>query len=127
MQFDKLEKTKAYCMTKLICRIFSIFQYFDGREDAEKQCKMMKPQNSCHVCFKKSGGFVGTAQKQLSRLFVGEVADEIVGEAQFSEKQKSDIKQRLIQYREGLATCVDKVTGFAEAVIEQIINNCTKK
>lgn len=132
MQFDELEKMKAYCMNTFLCRRFLILQYFDGSEDAEKQCKIMKPQNCCDVCYMKYGGFVGTAEKQLSHLFVGEIADENVVEAQLSEEQKSDIRHQLSQYRDGLAKCVetslfgvDKVTGFTEAVIEQIIRNCS--
>ena len=132
MQFDELESMKNYTINTSTCRRFLILQYFDGRDDAEKQCRIMKPQNCCDVCFTKAGGFVGTTEKQLSRLSIGETGDEeVVVEAQLSEDQKSEVRQLLMNYRDELWTCmetsllgVDKVTGFTETVIEQIISKC---
>lgn len=60
----------------------------------------------------------------------GTTADEVVAKT-ISEEQKSDVKDLLMKCRDGLWTCmrtslfgVDKVTGFTETVIEQIISKC---
>ena len=68
MQFDELKSMKDYAMNRSTCRRFLILNYFDGADDAEKQCKLMKPQNCCDVCFKKAGGFVNKTVEHLSSI-----------------------------------------------------------
>lgn len=131
MQFDELGSMKDYAMNTSICRRFLILHYFDGLDDAKKQCKLMKQQSCCDVCFKKAGGFVSTTEKQLSYISAGESEHQEVVQFEVSEEQKSYICKCLMKYRDGLCACmetslfgVDKVTGFTETVIEQIIGNC---
>ncbi|CAB4016758.1 ATP-dependent DNA helicase Q-like SIM [Paramuricea clavata] len=132
MQFDELETMKGYAMNTSTCRRFLILHYFDGSDEAEKQCKLMEPQNCCDVCFRSAGGFVSTSEKELRCLSIGKTANkEVVIYPQLSGKQKSEVRQHLTKYRDGLVACketslfgVDKVTGFTETVIEQVISKC---
>ena len=105
MQYDELESMKCYATNKSMCRRFIILGYLDGREEAEKHCQLMKPENCCDVCSQLFGMCVPTTEKDLSCLFVGDTKKDVNALPTLSDKQKLEIREKLRNFRDSLRTC----------------------